>query len=317
MTTRPARWGKSRRRSADSTPACCYFRLQQPDFGSVLYFQNLTALNDYFRATNTKPDGAVGGEWPELGYLPPTPPQSGTPPIDPLPAGKEIMLSDALIVFHDVPTATSRQWRGSSCRLLGAVYRRSTCRRPNFATGSARAERTLRDLDRRPKATIAHYGHRYVHPYTAAEYPDSMVQLSVLSAIHDYEAWTASGHPLEAESRGGLGKFYDPQAQDAPPLSAQCRRRTRTRTRSTAGISIIRCSISAAWRSDGDAQARRLFLKSIDFGIKAAHHFDYHWPIQYNVTDFSVISRGAQRRRPRARPMSAGSMPMSCCRRSS
>ena len=52
----------------------CYLRMEEPEFGSVLYFQNLTALNPYFEATHTKPDGAVGGEWPEMGYLPPSPP---------------------------------------------------------------------------------------------------------------------------------------------------------------------------------------------------------------------------------------------------
>jgi hypothetical protein len=49
-----------------------YFHIDRPAFGSVLYFQNLTATNDYYRSTQTRPDGAVGGKWPELGYLPPT-----------------------------------------------------------------------------------------------------------------------------------------------------------------------------------------------------------------------------------------------------
>jgi hypothetical protein len=53
-----------------------YLRFDEPDFGDVLYFQNLTALNDYYRATKTKPDGVVGGDWPELGYLLPTPEQT-------------------------------------------------------------------------------------------------------------------------------------------------------------------------------------------------------------------------------------------------
>ena len=42
---------------------------------------------------------------------------------------------------------------------------------------------------------------------------------------------------------------------------------------------------------EGDRRARGLFLKSIDYGIQAAKHFGYHWPIQYNVRDFSVITR--------------------------
>jgi len=34
---------------------------------------------------------------------------------------------------------------------------------------------------------------------------------------------------------------------------------------------------------DGDKSAADLLLKSIDFAIKAAHHFNYRWPIQYNA----------------------------------
>ena len=113
-----------------------YFRMDEPAFGSVLYFQNLTALNDYYLATNTTPQGAVGGEWPELGYLPPTPPQSGAPPVAPLPAGEQVTISDAILVFRDwagpdeapspapdVPrsfTTTDAPWRASS----------SACSRP-------------------------------------------------------------------------------------------------------------------------------------------------------------------------------------------
>ena len=48
-----------------------YLSLAEPRFGSLLYFQNLTALNDYFAATETIPDGRVGGLWPGTGLLAP------------------------------------------------------------------------------------------------------------------------------------------------------------------------------------------------------------------------------------------------------
>ena len=41
---------------------------------------------------------------------------------------------------------------------------------------------------------------------------------------------------------------------------------------------------------NGVGWARDLFLKSIDFGIEAAHHFNYTWPIQYNMRDFGIIT---------------------------
>ena len=43
--------------------ALLYLTLAKPQFGSLLYMQNLTALNDYFLATESKPDGrALGGQ---------------------------------------------------------------------------------------------------------------------------------------------------------------------------------------------------------------------------------------------------------------
>src|SRR6186997_828450 len=42
---------------------------------------------------------------------------------------------------------------------------------------------------------------------------------------------------------------------------------------------------------DGDEMARALLLKSVDYGIEAAHHFKYAWPISYKIGDFSVITR--------------------------
>lgn len=39
----------------------------------------------------------------------------------------------------------------------------------------------------------------------------------------------------------------------------------------------------------GDKIAKRLFLDSIDYAIKVAHHFDYEWPVFYKMTTLEVI----------------------------
>lgn len=96
-----------------------YLHFDKPDFGTVLYFQNLTAMNDYFCQTKTKPECAVGGAWPELGYLLPTPDQTATPPAEGLEAGVEVTLSDAILVFREDPPRTSASRRAGSCRCLG------------------------------------------------------------------------------------------------------------------------------------------------------------------------------------------------------
>ncbi len=267
----------------------CYFRMTEPAFGSVLYFQNLTSMNRYFQSTRTKPDGAVGGEWPEIGYLPPTPPQSGTPPVDPLPVGEEVTISDAFLAFH-LDADDDEQGMGRRyLALLGAIYRRLECPALEFHDWVDRAERSLHDLGASRKASIRHYGFRYLHPYTASEYPDSMVQLSVLAALRDFEAWKQDEIPLRRELAAGLRKFYDPNL---------C---TLRRYLPNVGKDKDRAAVDSWYlyhplmnlgrlALDNDRRARNLFLQSIDFGIKAAKHFDYKWPIQFKVTDFSVIT---------------------------
>lgn len=267
----------------------CYFRLIEPEFGSALYFQNFTALNKRFRVTNTTPDGAVGGEWPELGYLPPTPPQSPQPPLDPQPAGEPVTVCDTLVAIHDEIDGDEAAMAHRYLSLLGAIYRRIEPPEPSFHDWIARARRSLKDLEAAPEATVRHYGFRYLHPYTAAEYPDSMVQLSVLSALRDYEAWSGEAVPLKAELARGLRKFYDPRLKT---LRRYLPNVGKDKDKDAVDSWYLYHPLLSLGRLaiDGDKRAERLFRQSIGFGIKAAHHFDYKWPIQYKITDFSIIT---------------------------
>ena len=294
-----------------------YFHLDKPAFGSVLYFQNLTALNDYFPATRHQAR------------------RRGRRRV----ARARLSAADAAAKRHAADQSAAGGRRSHHVRRHPGVPRRSRgrraglgaavpadarrglsaarrCRATEYRDWVSRAERTLRDLDDAPEATIRHYGHRYIHPYTAAEYPDIMVQMSVIAALHDYAAWTrqaASRSAKRARSRARASstirklktmRRYLPNVGDDKDKP----------TRSTAGISTIRCSTSGTSRSTATSRRAALFVGSLDFGIKAAHHFDYKWPIQFKVDRLRGHRRGAQRRRPAARPMSAGSMPRSCSR---
>jgi hypothetical protein len=254
----------------------------------VLYFQNLTAMNDYFIATKTTPDGAVGGLWPELGYLPPTPPQSGRPPVDPLPAGASVTVSDAILVFHDDTACDEQDSARRFLQMLGAAYRRLDCPSTKYRDWVGRARRTLHDLETAPEATIRHYGHPYIHPYTGTEYPDVMVQMSVIASLRDFANWQGEPIAFEEELAAGLDKFHD--------------RKLKTMRRYLPNVGKDKDKLAVdSWylyhpllnlgrmALEGDARANRLFLASLDYAIAAAHHFEYAWPIQFKVNDFSVI----------------------------
>jgi hypothetical protein len=267
-----------------------YVHIDEPAFGSVLYAQNFSALNRYFQATGTTPDGVVGGLWPELGYRPPTPP-SGEPVL--LPAGEPMVVSDALLVFREAAATDERQSARHFLQMLGVAYTALDLPSLDYRDWVWRADKTLHDLDTAPEATMRHYGHRYAHPYTASEVPDSMVQLTLLAAMRDYTRWRGEPAALEKDFAAGLDKFFD---GDLGAL-----RRYLPNVGKEGGgdknadavdswylyhplMNLARLALA------GDGKAKDLLLRSVDFGIKAARHFHYRWPIQYDIRDFLVIT---------------------------
>ena len=131
-----------------------YFQIARPAFGNIFYLQNLTALGDYFRATDTKPDAVVGGTWPEIGFLLPTPSQHGRPDPKPLAPGEEVILSDAIVVLRPDLPSDERDSARHFLQMLGAAYQALDLPPVEYRDWMARAERTLRDLDKAPEATV-------------------------------------------------------------------------------------------------------------------------------------------------------------------
>ncbi|ESQ79387.1 hypothetical protein [Asticcacaulis sp. YBE204] len=267
----------------------CYFSVKDPGFGSVLYAQNLTALNPYFKATKTKPDGVVGGHWPSLGYQPPTSPMGYAPPEYPLAAGEEIVVSDALLAFRPDCAPDEIQSARYFVEMLVEIYPHLDKPEVEFHDWIDRSRRTIKDLSESPQARIEHYGHTYLHPYTDAEYPDSMVQLSVLASLREWELTQGAVEPLSAELSAGLGRFFDkklgtirrylPNVGDDKDADAV-----------DSWYLFHPLMNLARLAKAGDANAEKLFRDSLDSTVRSAQHFDYVWPIQFNITDFSVIT---------------------------
>lgn len=273
----------------DLNSGLAYFRIERPQLGNFLYFQNFTALSDYFIATGTTPDGVVGGAWPEIGLELPVAEPDDEGNVAVLAAGQPVVLSDAMLVIRHECPRDEREVARHFLQMLGTAYRQLDLPATTFHDWTWRAERTLHDLDKAPEATISHYGHRYIHPYTAAEYPDVMVQMTLVQAIHEWGKWRGEPHPLEAEFMAGMPRFYDSELQSL------------RRYLPNVGDDKDADAVDSWYlyhpllnlgklALDGDARARQLFLQSLDYGIKAAHHFRYKWPIQYKVGDFAVIT---------------------------
>lgn len=266
-----------------------YFRIDAPGFGNALYIQNFTASNDYFRATGTVPRDAVAGSWPELGYMLPIPEADADPAEVALPAGESVTLSDTILVFRHHAPPHERESARQFVQMLGSAYDLLGPPPVAYRDWVDRAERTARDLDEAPDATIRHYGHRYVHPYTGAEYPDIMVQMSVIAALHRWGNWRGEPHPLEATLKAGLPRFFD---EDLGTFRRYLPNVGKDKNADAVDSWYLYHPLLnlGTLAIDGDAFARDLFIKAIGYGVKAARHFDYRWPVEYDVTDFSVIT---------------------------
>ncbi len=286
--TTPKGWVEAGQRGFNT--GLCYFCADTPAFGSVLYVQNLTALNRFFETTTTRPDGVVGGEWPELGYQPPTAPMGYQPPRHALPKGETIAISDALLAFRDACGHDEADAARQFIHMLAQLYPyldRPGVRDHDWA---GRAGRTLADLEATAEVWQDHYGYDYLRPYLGAETPDSMTQMAVLSAVRRYQAATGEGGDLGDRLQAGIHRFFD------RPLKT-----FRRYLEAATGDKDIHSVDSwylyhplmnlARLASLGDEEARGLLMSSLDFAIGVARHFDYTWPILFDMRDLSVTQK--------------------------
>ncbi len=251
-----------------------YGRLDSQGGRSFFYLQNFTPLNPFFRLTATKPDGVVGGIWPELGY-------QAQPLTKPLPAGQEIVISDAFLRLDGV-VLPDRQAEGRSfLEHLAAIYPFLDKPELGMRDWPQKAAATVKDLSESPFATVKNGGYRFVRPYVNGGVPDSMAQMSVLGMIEEYRRWCGEELPVRDELRAGIYRFFDPDESSftgflstMPPPEDEGLVDSWYLYHPLKGL--------ASLAKSGDTGARGLFLDSLAHAIRVAQHFAYEWPIKFN-----------------------------------
>lgn len=274
-----------------------YFHLTKPKAGAVLYLQNLTALADYNEQTETSASGTVGGEWPEMGFaLPPTEKNK------PLKAGKPVVISDALIAFStEVPadeTAMIRQYLELTARLYLAMPKPDTIYKPWPQT----LDKGLKDLLDSPGCWIQVDGNHYFNAYVS-EYvtpPEIMVQLAILLPLQDYIEWNDSDLEVIQRIRKGLPAFYNEKLGTVmrwhPKVADKLEGEEEQKEPLTMDSWYLHHPLLNLSRLalKGDDVAKKLFLDSLEFSIKVAHHFNYEWPVFYKVDTLEVLKEETQ-----------------------
>ncbi len=268
-----------------------FFSITRPQAGSILYLQNLTALNDYCEQTKTSCADVVGGNWPELGLaLPPT-------KQEPLKAGKEVTISDAIVVFSDNNSQYEASLSKQFLNLLGDAYMHLARPDTKYHDWPKILSFGLRDLIDCHACWSYVNGHAYFNAYLCdfVTPPEIMVQLAVMLPLIDYQEWNNSKIDTIAEITDALPTFYDadlktimrwlPAAHNKLD-GAEEQKKPKVMDSWYLHHPLLNLSRMAL---KGDAVANKLFMESLEYAINVAHHFKYEWPVFYQMETLEVI----------------------------
>jgi hypothetical protein len=269
-----------------------YLSFDKPKDGELLYFQNLTALNDYAEATENSLGNVVGGTWPELGFaLPPTLKNK------PIPPQQDIILSDAFLAFSPENPKGEFDQAKQFLNLLADVYLYLPKPETKYYSWPEMVDSGLNDLEFSHGCWSHGAGHDYLNAYVA-DYqtpPELMVQLAVLLPLTDYHDWCETDLPAIMKIKNGLDAFYSNDLKTVvrflPALAKDL----------SGDEEQLKQNVMDSWYLHhpllnlgrlairGDKQGRKLFLDSLGFTIRVAHHFNYEWPVMYNMETLEVV----------------------------
>jgi hypothetical protein len=262
-----------------------------PEPFTVFYFQNFTSLNDYFGAVKRPPADTVGGQWPELGYAPP----SGDDCI--LPKANEVVISDAYLSFaNDAPTS-EEAIAGRYLDMLAGIYVLLERPATTYHHWPERAEKTLRDLSLSPRCTYVRQSERFLMPYVgdSAKPPESMVQFTLGVNTAEYDRWRNRPSGLAAALRGTAPKFFNEElgtiVRWLPGESFDESQAEDNMSHEAMDSWYYYHALFNVFRfaSEGDAVAKELFARSLPYAIRLAHRFNYRWPIFFDLKTLDVI----------------------------
>lgn len=269
-----------------------YAAFTKPKTGSFLYFQNLTSMSPYCDATQTSLGNTVGGQWPEIGFQ--------LPQVDenPLP-DKTFVISDAYIRFTDNIPSDEVAIAKSFLENLAAIYSVIPKPETNYNDWQHISECVLHDLTDNKGC----WSYANMHPYLNAYLcdfktpPEIMVQLAVLYAVAEHAKWSGEKYAVIKDLKRGLDAFYDSNLQTISRwLPSQRAELDESEEQKSAMVMdswylhhpLMNLSKLAL---DGDQQAKTLLMKSLNYAIKVAHHYNYEWPVFYKMDTLETVKR--------------------------
>ncbi|MBD2702464.1 hypothetical protein IC229_17580 [Spirosoma sp. BT702] len=274
------------------TAGLAYLSITKPLEGSLLYFQNLTSLNDFCQTTQSDPSGTVSVQWPEVGFALPT-------TQEPLPAGKEITLSDALLFVSDVVPQSEFEAADQFLEAIASIYHQLPKPKTEYYHWPKTAKQTIEALSESTHCGRTIQKQYYLNAYVDAirKPPESMVQLTILVPLWEYQHWADEAVPLVQRLQQNLPSFYNDNQQTIvrwlPAGTFTEDKEERSEEQDPTKIDswyLLHTLMNLGRLADqGHQQAKELLFDSLEFVIKAAHHFKYDWPVFYDIRTLEVV----------------------------
>lgn len=270
-----------------------FFTIENPESGSVFYFQNLTALNKFCETTGTSAGDLVGGSWPEIGMKLPA-----TSIGKPLKKDEAYIISDAFVLLDSSLPKDNYEMSQQFLNHLAAIYKLLPLPETKYHDWPDILHKGLEGLTLHKGCWKFADGRSYLNAYVS-DYkspPESMVQLAVLLPLTDFDSWSGENHhPVIETLRNGLENFFDPElgtiVRWLPALQKNLDWSEEQKQPEVMDSWYLHHPLLNLSRLalKGDATAEKLLLDSIGYAIKVAHHFNYQWPVFYKMATLEVL----------------------------
>lgn len=268
--------------------------------GTLLYFQDLSALNKYAEHTQQSLSDVVSMRWPELGLSLPQSNQLA------LQKGERYVLCRAYLIFEPQQPkdsiALSRRYIAGLASIYEQLERPAICTLPLPRYANYTLQGLVRSHGCWQQVKENAYLNAYLNDYETP--PESMVQLAVLTPLVLQTSFERSNHAQQVigSLTDGLGNFFDPilkafvrwiPNKEHHLDHSEEQKEPRVMDSWYLHHPLIQLSFLLE-AQHLNAELENKFYQSLRFCMKVAQHFDYEWPIFYDLDTLEVIKEEAQ-----------------------
>lgn len=261
---------------------------------AVFYFQNLTTISAYAQLAGICLEDAVGTDWPELGMRLPAAKES-------ISARKSVVLSDGQIRIHRGFNHSEGSAALTFIDDLYAAYLSMRPPQPEWHDWQQAATVTLASLTRSVHCTRKIRGATYFNAYVGSKDkpPESMVQAAVLVPLLEYQEWIGKELGLVARLVDALPHFFDADQGCVVRWLPGCKfhkpEPSEEESMGKMDSWYLLHTLMNLGRLAAMGRHPEMFTGSLAYAIRTAHHFNYDWPVFFNMRTLEVFKGETER----------------------